>query len=76
MESVTSSAAQADLEATMKKVCESHTPVLIDRSPEPNVVVISEESFKVMEEATHLLGNYSKSKDILQNIAKKESDMD
>ncbi|MBJ7556641.1 type II toxin-antitoxin system Phd/YefM family antitoxin [Marinomonas spartinae] len=76
MELVTASALQTDLDTMMKKVCDSQTPIMIDRGNEPAVVMMSVDCFKALEEATTLFDNYANSKDILQNIANKDGDTD
>lgn len=55
MDSISYTAARANLARTMDRVCDDHEPVIITRSSEPSVVMISLEDYKALEETAYLL---------------------
>ena len=55
MDTITYSAARANLASTMDKVCQDHEPMIITRSGQPSVVMLSLEDFKSLEETSYLL---------------------
>jgi antitoxin YefM len=55
MDTITYSAARASLAGTMDKVCQDHEPLIITRSGQPAVVMLSLEDFKALEETSYLL---------------------
>lgn len=52
MDSITYTAARANLAKAMDEVCENHEPVVITRSGEPSVVMMALEDFKALEETS------------------------
>ena len=56
----------------MKKVCESHDPVIITRQKEDSVVMLSLEDFKALEETSYLLRVPANAKRLLESIAELE----
>ncbi len=55
MNTITSSSARANLAKTMDRVCEDHEPIIITRSGEQSVVMLSLEDFRALEETAYLL---------------------
>ena len=72
MDSITYSTARTSLASTMKKVCESHDPVIITRQKEDSVVMLSLEDFKALEETSYLLRVPANAKRLLESIAELE----
>ena len=50
MDTITYSAARASLAATMDKVCQDREPLIITRSGQQSVVLLSLDDFKSLEE--------------------------
>ena len=50
MDTITYSAARANLATTMDKVCQDHEPLIITRSGQKSVVMLSLDDFKSLEE--------------------------
>lgn len=57
MDAITYSAARANLASTMDRVCNDHETLIITRSGEQSVVMLSLEDFKALEETAYLLRN-------------------
>jgi antitoxin YefM len=55
MDAITYSAARANLAKTMDRVCNDHEPLIITRSGEQSVVMLSLEDFQALEETAYLL---------------------
>jgi len=55
MDAITYSAARANLASTMDRVCNDHEPLIITRSGEQSVVMLSLEDFQALEETAYLL---------------------
>ena len=72
MDTITYSDARERLAATMKKVCESHEPVIIIRQKEESVVMLSLEDFRSLEETSYLLRVPKNAKRLLESIAELE----
>lgn len=72
MDSITYTAARANLAGTMDQVCESHEPVIITRSGQDSVVMLSLEDFKSLEETAYLLRTPKNAKRLLEAIAELE----
>jgi antitoxin YefM len=53
MDSISYTAARANLAKTMDQVCESHDPVIITRSGQESVVMLSLEDFNSLEETAY-----------------------
>jgi len=69
MDSITYSKARSRLASTMKKVCDSHDPVIITRQKEDSVVMLSLEDYKALEETAYLLRVPANAKRLLESIA-------
>ena len=55
MDAITYSSARANLASTMNRVCEDHEALIITRSGEQSVVMLSLEDYKALEETSYLL---------------------
>jgi len=55
MDAITYSAARANLANTMNRVCDEHEALIITRSGERSVVMLSLEDFQALEESAYLL---------------------
>lgn len=73
MNSVTYSAARATLANTMNRVCDEHEPIIITRSGQQAVVMMSLDDFKSLEETSYLLRSPKNVKRLLQSIADLET---
>lgn len=69
MDSIPFSTARANLAKTMDRVCESHKPVIITRSGEASVVMLSLEDFNSLEETAYLLRSPKNAKRLLEAVA-------
>jgi antitoxin YefM len=57
----------------MQKVCDDHAPVIITRSNEPSVVMVSLEDYEAMEETAYLLRSPKNARRLLESIAEVRS---
>lgn len=73
METITYSTARAKLADTMDRVCDDHEPVVITRSKQQAVVMLSLEDYKALEETSYLLRSPKNAQRLLASIAKLES---
>ncbi|WP_420009087.1 type II toxin-antitoxin system Phd/YefM family antitoxin [Xanthomonas sacchari] len=73
MDTITYSAARAALADTMDRVVNNHEPVIITRSREQAVVMLSLEDYKAMEETVYLLRSPKNAQRLLESIAQLES---
>ncbi|HZF09588.1 MAG TPA: type II toxin-antitoxin system prevent-host-death family antitoxin [Thermoanaerobaculia bacterium] len=69
MDSITYTSARANLAKTMDHVCESHEPVLITRSGQTPVVMLSVEDYNSLEETAYLLRSPKNAKRLIEAIA-------
>ncbi len=69
MDSISYTTARAKLAKTMDRVCESHEPVIITRSGQESVVMLSLEDFNSLEETAYLLRSRKNAKRLLDAIA-------
>ncbi|MFC5571586.1 type II toxin-antitoxin system Phd/YefM family antitoxin [Lysobacter yangpyeongensis] len=69
MDAITYSAARANLADTMDRVCDDHEPIIITRSGQQAVVMISLDDFNAMEETAYLLRAPKNAKRLLESIA-------
>lgn len=73
MDAISYTAARQNLAKTMDRVCEDHEPIIITRSNEQSVVMISLEDFNAMEETAYLLRSPKNARRLLESIAQLES---
>jgi antitoxin YefM len=69
MDAITYSAARANLADTMDRVCDDHEPIIITRSGQQAVVMISLDDFNAMEETAYLLRAPKNARRLLESIA-------
>jgi antitoxin YefM len=69
MDSISYTKARAELAKTMDSVCDSHEPVIITRSGEPSVVMLSLDDYKALEETAYLLRSPKNARRLLEAIA-------
>lgn len=72
MDSITYTKARAQLAKTMDFVCENHEPVIITRSGEESVVMLSLEDYRSLEETAYLLRSPKNAKRLIEAIAELE----
>lgn len=65
MDAISYSAARANLASTMDRVCEDHAPLIITRSGQQSVVMLSLEDFTALEETAYLLRSPANTKRLL-----------
>ena len=73
MDAITYSAARANLADTMDRVCEDHEPIIITRSGQQAVVMLSLEDYNAMEETAYLLRSPKNAKRLVDSIAELEA---
>lgn len=73
METMTYTAARAAFAETMDRVTADHEPVIITRSREKAVVMMSLDDYKAMEETAYLLRSPKNVQRLLRSIAQLES---
>ena len=73
MDTITYSAARAKLADTMDRVCDDHEPIIITRSGEQSVVMLSLDDFKSLEETSYLLRSPKNAQRLLESIAALET---
>jgi antitoxin YefM len=69
MDAITYSAARAKLADTMDRVCDDHEPIIITRSGQQAVVMLSLDDFKSLEETSYLLRSPKNAMRLLDSIA-------
>ena len=72
MDTITYTAARANLAQTMDRVCDDHEPLIITRSRQQSVVMMSLEDFKALEETAYLLRAPRNAKRLLEAISSLE----
>lgn len=69
MDSISYTAARANLGKMMDQVCESHDPLIITRGGQESVVMLSLEDFNSLEETAYLLRSPKNARRLLEAIA-------
>ena len=72
MDTLTYSTARANLAGTMLRVCENHEPLIITRSGEQAVVMLSLEDYKALEETAYLLRNPTNARRLINAVSQLE----
>lgn len=72
MNTISYTAARANLASTMEDVCNDHAPVIITRKSEDPVVMMSLEDYNAMKETTYLLRSPANARKLLESIAELE----
>ena len=73
MDTINYTAARAQLARVMDRVCDDHEPLIITRSGQRSVVMMSLEYFKSLEETAHLLRAPQNARRLLGAIASLEA---
>jgi antitoxin YefM len=73
MDAISYSAARANLAKTMDRVCQDHEALIITRSGEKSVVMLSLEDFQSLEETAYLLRSPSNARRLLAASAQLSS---
>ena len=73
MDTITYSTARAKLADTMNRVCDDHEPIIITRSGQQAVVMLSLDDFKSLEETSYLLRSPKNARRLLESIAALEA---
>ena len=69
MEAITYSRARAHLAETMQQVCDDHTPVIITRTNQNAVVMMSLDDYEALEETAYLLRSPKNARRLFESIA-------
>lgn len=69
MDAISYSTARQNLAKTMERVCAHHAPIIITRSNEQSVVMISLEDFNALEETAYLLRSPRNAQRLLEAMA-------
>ncbi len=69
MDAISYSSARANLAKTMERVCDDHEPIIITRSNQPSVVMMSLDDYKALEETAYLLRSPKNARRLLESIA-------
>lgn len=73
MDTITYTAARSQLARAMDRVCEDHEPLIITRSKQQSVVMISLDDYQALEETAYLLRAPKNARRLLDAIASLES---
>lgn len=68
MDAITYSAARANLASTMDRVCQDHEPLIITRSGQQSVVMLSLEDYQSLEETACLLRSPENARRLLSAV--------
>lgn len=69
MNAISYTSARANLASTMDRVCNDHEPLIITRSGEHSVVMLSLEDFQALEETAYLLRSPENARRLLSATA-------
>ncbi len=70
MKTISYTRARGDLSKTMEKVCEDHNPVIITRSNNEPVVMMSLDDYDALNETAYLLHSPKNAVRLLESIGK------
>ena len=73
MDAMTYSTARANLAGVMNRVCEDHEAIIITRSGQQAVVMMSLDDYKALEETSYLLRSPKNARRLLESIASLEA---
>lgn len=73
MDTISYTAARANLAATMNRVCDDHEPLIITRNSEQSVIMMSLDDYKALEETAYLLRSPKNAQRLLTSIAQLEA---
>jgi len=73
MDAISYTAARQNLAKTMDKVCDEHEAIIITRSNQQSVVMLSLSDYKALEETAYLLRSPKNAKRLLESVLDLES---
>ena len=73
MDAITYTSARANLADTMDRVCEDHEAIIITRSGQQAVVMMSLDDYNSLEETSYLLRSPRNARRLLESIAELEA---
>lgn len=73
MKAITYTKARQFLAKTMKQVCEDHSPVIITRKTNDDVVIMSLEDYTALEETAYLLRSPKNTRRLIESITQLEN---
>lgn len=72
MKAITYTAARQNLAKTMEEVCHDHSPVIITRTKNDSVVLMSLENYLALEETAYLLRSPKNTRRLIESIVQLE----
>ncbi len=72
MDAITYTSARQNLAKTMDRVCQDHEPIIITRSNDQSVVMMSLDDYNAIEETAYLLRNPKNATRLLESISQLE----
>ena len=72
MKAITYTAARQNLAKTMEKVCKDHAPVIVTRTKNESVVIMSLEDYEALQETAYLLRSPKNTKRLIEAIVQLE----
>ena len=73
MDAITYTHARANLAKTIENVCDDHSPVIVTKSRDRSVVIISLEDYQALEETAYLLRSPANAQRLLEAMKQLES---
>ena len=73
MDAITYTTARQNLAKTMSRVCVDHEPIIITRSHQQSVVIMSLDDYNAMQETTYLLRSPYNAMRLLESISQLDS---
>jgi antitoxin YefM len=73
MDAITYTHARANLAKTIENVCDDHAPVIVTKSRDRSVVIISLEDYQALEETSYLLRSPANAQRLLESMKQLES---
>lgn len=68
MDAITYTAARANLASTMDRVCNDHEPIIVTRSGQQSVVLVSLADYEALAESAYLLRSPKNAKRLLSAV--------
>lgn len=72
MDAITYTSARQNLAKTMDRVCQDHEPIIITRSNDQSVVMMSLDDYNAIEETAYLLRNPKNATRLLESMSQLE----
>lgn len=73
MDAITYTHARANLAKTIENVCDDHSPVIVTKSRDRSVVIISLEDYQALEETAYLLRSPANVRRLLESMNQLET---